>query len=304
MKKEVKIVPYSPDWPRQFQQADLAIKNALKGSCLNVHHIGSTSVPGLSAKPKIDIMVVVDTLEASHRLETIGYEFTGEWNIPLRYGYRLRSDDLNINLHAVENDHGFIALNLAFRDYLRNHSEARLEYDALKKRLISDPSSHERSRFRFPNYSLRKNAFIKETLKKAGFSGVILNFCTHDEEWRAYRDLCSGLIDDSEPLKANDPQHHHFIFYKGTHALGAAHTECLSDREVVLHMLAIDPSYRRQGFGSQMWRLIEKWLVRKGVEKVAVSSQPPAEAFFRAIGFRPVSGQIFDMIKQLHPKVM
>jgi len=84
---KVNLVKYNADWAQQAAIATEAIQSCLGKNCLEIHHFGSTSVPGLCSKDKIDLICVVDALENSLALEDIGYEFRGEWNIPLRYGF-------------------------------------------------------------------------------------------------------------------------------------------------------------------------------------------------------------------------
>ena len=90
-------------------------------------------MPGLSAKPVIDMIGVVKNPEkAIQPLESLGFKYKGEYNIPMRL-YFNRSEGINTNLHVYEEGHPEIELNLLFRDYLREHPEAREEYAKLKK---------------------------------------------------------------------------------------------------------------------------------------------------------------------------
>lgn len=87
MKKIIEVVPYDPNWPHIYEKEAALIGQALGGNCLAIHHIGSTAVPGLAAKPKIDIIAVVqDPLLVRDQLEKIGIHYRGEYNIPLHYG--------------------------------------------------------------------------------------------------------------------------------------------------------------------------------------------------------------------------
>jgi len=258
MKKNIEVVPYDARWPEQFELLAASIRETLGEHCLEVHHIGSTAVPGLSAKPKIDVMCVIDQLEYSFPLEKIGFEFGGEWNIPLRYGFRYRSEDLKVNLHVVEKDHGFIELNLTFRDYLRENDEARLEYDRLKYDLLQDPTSYERGSFGLPIYTLRKDALIKRFLERTGYAGLNLNFCAHNREWEEHHRILGTEI--SQNTEAN----HHFILYRGSQIIGAAHVEFLSETECALRSFAIDAPYQGKEYEAQMRKRLEKWLRQKG----------------------------------------
>src|SRR3990167_9449974 len=103
--KPIEVVPYNPEWPAQFQNEAERILKALGGNALAIHHIGSTSVPGLPAKPKIDILLVAqDPPKAVPALETIEFRYRGEFNIPLHYGFSKRGE-VNVNLHVFEPGH-------------------------------------------------------------------------------------------------------------------------------------------------------------------------------------------------------
>jgi GrpB-like predicted nucleotidyltransferase (UPF0157 family) len=83
MSKEIQLVPYDPNWPHIFEKEAMLIRRALSDNCITVHHVESTSVPGLTAKPKIDIIAVVRSGGLSiSQLEKLGFSYKGEWNIP------------------------------------------------------------------------------------------------------------------------------------------------------------------------------------------------------------------------------
>jgi GrpB-like predicted nucleotidyltransferase (UPF0157 family) len=97
-------------------------------------HVGSTSVSGLAAKPKIDIVAVAkDRKRAIIDSEKVGYAHRGEWNIPLKCGFTKRGAT-SVNLHLFfDEDHPGVELNLKFRDYLRAHSDVCAQYAAISK---------------------------------------------------------------------------------------------------------------------------------------------------------------------------
>jgi GrpB-like predicted nucleotidyltransferase (UPF0157 family) len=106
----------------------------LGGNYLAIHHVGSTAVPGLAAKPKIDMIAVVHSGDLSiAQLENIGFSYKGEWNIPFKFGFTKRGQD-EINLHVFEEGHPEIELNILFRDYLRILLKALRSMRKLKKR--------------------------------------------------------------------------------------------------------------------------------------------------------------------------
>jgi len=89
--RKIEVVSYDSNWPEQFKAESSRIKDALGGNFLAIHHVGSTSVSGLSAKPKIDIIAEVKDPDRSiKQLEAIGYDYRGEYNIPFHYGFSKR----------------------------------------------------------------------------------------------------------------------------------------------------------------------------------------------------------------------
>ena len=140
MPQHIIVTEYNPDWPQMFQQEMKKIERILGDNCVAVCHIGSTSVPGLAAKPIIDMMPIVKELAAadavSAEFEKIGYEYLGEFGIPGRRYLRKGGDERTHQIHMfARTDRKNIERHLALRDYLRTHPEAREAYGKLKKQL-------------------------------------------------------------------------------------------------------------------------------------------------------------------------
>jgi len=140
----VEVVPYDPRWPRMFEEERQRILGALGPRALEVEHIGSTAVPGLAAKPVIDIMVGVGTLDDAPAcigaLEALGYEYVSEFEQELperRYFRRFGPDGRRTHqIHLVERRNlGWWERHVRFRDYLRSHPEVAREYGELKMEL-------------------------------------------------------------------------------------------------------------------------------------------------------------------------
>jgi GrpB-like predicted nucleotidyltransferase (UPF0157 family) len=137
----VELLPYSVDWPRLAQEETLRLLQALEKKLVEVHHIGSTAIPGIHAKPIIDLMPVVRTIgtldEQQSALQRLGYEYWGEYGIPGRR-YCTFDDPATgrrkFQLHCFELGSEEIARHLAFRDYLRANPLLATEYDAEKRR--------------------------------------------------------------------------------------------------------------------------------------------------------------------------
>lgn len=291
MTRKIDIVFYNPAWPKMFEEEAAKIKQVLGSHCLKIEHIGSTSVPGLSAKEDLDILCIVDDLSSSLPLQNMEYVFKGDL-FPLRYFFSKNSPHSKVNLHVCEPDHGVIALLVCFRDYLRTHEDARLDYEALKYRLIRDPASFERLKSGFPRYTLEKDAFIKSILEKAGFSGIILDFCRHEREWEHYHrirkvqifDPINVVYDPHHPTLTME-NHYHFILYRGTTIVSVAHVELLNEAEAALRSLASDEPFKNKGYGSHMMKLLEKWIKNKGRTVLKMHANLRAEPFYRKLGY-------------------
>lgn len=133
---------------------------------LSVHHIGSTSVPGLLAKPIIDLLPVVSSIAALDdqlwKIEALGYRLYGEYGLPGRRFCALPGENTRlVHLHFFEQGSDQIFHNLAFRDYIRAHPEAAFAYATEKRRAraLHPDNSH--------GYTAEKAAFVQATSKLA-----------------------------------------------------------------------------------------------------------------------------------------
>jgi GrpB-like predicted nucleotidyltransferase (UPF0157 family) len=134
------IVPYDPDWPGAFAAERDRIAVALGAIALRIDHNGSTSVPGLAAKPTIDIQVSVAGLQAmdvyTPRLAGIGYTHVAHLDDAFSvFFHRPEGWPHTHHVHVVEAGGAEERRTLAFRDYLREHDEVAREYEALKRHL-------------------------------------------------------------------------------------------------------------------------------------------------------------------------
>lgn len=305
--KYIEIVPYNPQWPKRYEKEALKIQHLLGNSFKEIHHIGSTAVPGLSAKDHIDIICVVDNLSDSLCLKQLGYVFKGEINVPLRYYYSKNTPDLKVNLHVITPGNGFIELNLCFRNYLRQNTDARLDYESLKIQLLQDPTSFERSNGGFARYTLRKDIFIKSILKQANFEGITLNFCTHHQEWEHYHHIKKTEIFNRIPLTYNrnhpdliSDHHYHFVMYKGIKIICIAQIEFLDEKVAVLRTLATDAKYKKQGYATHMIKTLEQWIIHQKRSIIKLHATLTAESFYRKLGYIEMD---FDDISILKEKI-
>lgn len=157
--KNIELVPYDPKWAEQFENEARVIYPALGSNCLALHHFGSTSIPGLSAKPKIDILAVVHHLASidGKALESIGFESRGEVIPTGRYFCKKTP---RVHLHIFEKGNPLIQRNLNFRDWLRFNKHDRAAYEKLKQQLAATHTDEM-------SYCRAKTEFIAQIIEKA-----------------------------------------------------------------------------------------------------------------------------------------
>lgn len=139
-KRELRIVDYDPGWPKKFEAHAGVIAGALGGSALRVEHVGSTSVPGLAAKPIIDILVVVpDSADESAYLPQLvaaGYVLRvrePDWNEHRMF----RTPEKDVHVHVYSAGCPEVRRTLAFRDRLRSDAGDRRRYEQVKRELAA-----------------------------------------------------------------------------------------------------------------------------------------------------------------------
>ena len=140
--RKVKVVDAQARWAEDFQQEQEILHDLLGDIVEGIHHIGSTSVPDLAAKPIIDILLEVSDIEAleaqSAKLINIGYVAKGEYGIEGRRYFEKGGDDRTHHLHAFKTGDPHVYRHLAFRDYLKAHPEVREKYAHLKMKTAQD----------------------------------------------------------------------------------------------------------------------------------------------------------------------
>ncbi|EIX9516955.1 GrpB family protein [Klebsiella sp. JL973] len=159
------VVDYDEMWPTLFENERYLLQMALGKVISQIHHIGSTSVPGLSAKPVIDILIEVTNLEELDRLnqamERAGYTVRGENGISNRRYFTKGGDQRSHHIHAFTTGDAQIIKHLAFRDYLIKNNNIANQYALMKKNavLLCENDTHR--------YSIYKADFIRKHLRMA-----------------------------------------------------------------------------------------------------------------------------------------
>lgn len=156
---------YNPQWPGMFEAEATRIRDIFGEELLALHHIGSTSVPGLKAKPIIDMIPVVQNIDVvdqyNDKMIALGYEPMGEFGIPGRRYFRKGGDDRTHHVHVFQAGSAEIERHLVFRDYLRQHPEDAKKYGELKQSLA------ERFPYDIEAYMDGKDQFIKDLEQEA-----------------------------------------------------------------------------------------------------------------------------------------
>lgn len=161
----IRLVPHDPSWVLAFDTLKSELVRLCGDALFAIHHIGSTSVPGLAAKPLIDILVELHLdkqgAALSSALEPAGFVYFGAYGIDGRHFYPRRGDT-DVNVHMYEKGHIEVVRHLVFRDALRAKPDLRSTYEELKRDLAG----------RFANdidsYASSKSDFVEHVLHSHG----------------------------------------------------------------------------------------------------------------------------------------
>jgi len=164
-KRRVEVVSYNSNWREMYKEESEKIKNILNDIIIDIHHIGSTAIPGIKAKPVIDILVEVKDIEEvdqyNHKMEELEYEAMGEYGIPKRRFSRKGKNNRTHHIHIFQTGNEEIKRHINFKEYLIAHPDKSREYSKLKEELANKYT------YDVENYSNSKSDFIKEIDRKA-----------------------------------------------------------------------------------------------------------------------------------------
>ena len=164
-KRRLEVVSYNSNWKGMYKEESEKIKNILSDIIIDIHHIGSTAIPGIKAKPVIDMLVEVKDIEAvdqyNNKMEEFGYEVMGEYGIPKRRFFRKGGNKRTHHIHIFQTGNEEIERHINFKEYLIAHPDKGREYSKLKVELKNKYS------YDIESYTQGKNDFIKEIDRKA-----------------------------------------------------------------------------------------------------------------------------------------
>jgi GrpB-like predicted nucleotidyltransferase (UPF0157 family) len=169
LNSQIYLAPYDPEWPRLYEREAVRIRAALGERAIVLEHAGSTSVPGLSAKPRIDIILgVADSADEAGYvppLEAAGYVL--RIREPDWHEHRVfKGPDTDINLHVFTVGCGEISRMLGFRDHLRANEADRLLYEGKKHELANQTWKYVQ------HYADAKSEVVEEILGRIGITAV------------------------------------------------------------------------------------------------------------------------------------
>lgn len=164
----ITIVDYNPEWPAQFRELRDALAAALGDAAIAIEHVGSTAVPGLAAKPILDVDIVIESLERLpvivERLASIGYTHQGDLGIKDRHAFKSPPGGPDRHVYACPVDAIALREHLAFRDYLRQNPGEADAYAKLKRDLAAALGEDRAA------YTDQKTAFVRGVLLRCADS--------------------------------------------------------------------------------------------------------------------------------------
>lgn len=165
---KVIVVPYDSNWNNEFIKIRLYLEKTLENNIIAIEHVGSTSVEGLSAKPIIDIDIIIESYEkfdyVKSRLEKLGYYHEGDLGIKNREAFSCieNHEFMTHHLYVCPRDSEELKRHITFRNYLRSHKEDREKYSAIKlQAALKYPTDID-------NYCETKSPCITEIYNKCG----------------------------------------------------------------------------------------------------------------------------------------
>lgn len=301
------IVPYDPEWPVRFEREAARLRSIVGFGRFEIHHVGSTAVPRLSAKPEIDILAVYHGAEISasteQQLKDLGYRRGGDLT-PGHHFFKRDIDGLRTHkLHLIQASHAKIAHLLTFRDKLRANDVLRSEYERLKIRLERENISGIRE------YLDGKEPFIDAVVAGRQFEVEAKGLATTPicvaveaadqpdiDRLLAISDAVAARLYPGEfrrPLTGRalaDTEARMFVARDASRqALGCAALIDLPDGIAELKRMIVDPQHAGQGVGRKLLLGLLQTAKERGIRSVVLEvgiRNVEARRLYESVGFR------------------
>jgi GrpB-like predicted nucleotidyltransferase (UPF0157 family) len=256
----IEIKSYNPDWPEQFKHEMELLKSVFGKDVILIEHIGSTSIPGCSAKPVIDILIVLPSIknqdEITKKLEAVNYT-------RLYYGFFMRlffckNTKPVFQLHIFQKGYSEIDRFLKFKYWLTKHPKDKQDYINLKKLLAVEYADN------LEKYSLAKEEFVSDIEVLAGWCGIKLII--------PYTEAEKGIIENARSKIAFDSNSKvkSFIVKKGTNDIGCVFVLFQNTKEVLIKPLSLCEDFYLSHIQQQISADLKMWLKNEGVQTVFV----------------------------------
>jgi GrpB-like predicted nucleotidyltransferase (UPF0157 family) len=286
--KPLVIVKYDAGWTKFFREESERIKAFMGSVAVDIHHVGSTSVPGLSAKPIVDMILVTSDLEKAKLCLTssdLGYRYKGEYNLPLRDLYG-KNGIYEVYLHVHQIGNPEITLNLLFRDFLISHSEACEQYEKVKIMASQSSGASAKVETGITQYNLMKNDIVVSILQKTGFDGLCVRFATQHLEHEAFEQFRSDFLNEicrGEHIAGETSKDvRKFVLYRGTEIIGSAG---VSDLGLGRFSIDFSMAKTKEGF-LKLLQIIEVWTKKRmHADSLLAIALKQQQELYSSIGF-------------------
>jgi GrpB-like predicted nucleotidyltransferase (UPF0157 family)/predicted N-acetyltransferase YhbS len=291
---EIVIADYDPDWPRRFELERARIAAALGELARRIEHIGSTAVPGLAAKPIIDVLVTVadpdDESAFAPELERAGYALRVR-----EPDHRMfRTPERDVHVHIWSERSTGLARHLAFRDRLRASPEDRAEYELLKRSLAprkwSDMNRYAEAKGPLIEAILARAGYLEDGVRPAhggdaaAIAGLLgeLGYATEAGEARARIERLSGSDDAGVLVYVLDREVVGLVAYHVFDLIYRPRPHCR------ITALVVRAGRRRQGLARTLLAALESLARERGCARIELTTRPDrpdALGFYEACGF-------------------
>lgn len=308
MGRKIEVVSSKPEWPQRFQQEKKQLQKIFQNHCLAIHHIGSTAIKGIKAKPTIDILIEVPQLTAISSLnETMnrsGYEFFGETGIEGGLFFVKGGAVHAVHVHILQAGHPEIQRHLVFKEYLNVHPTIAQQYSQLKEELAekfpTDPQA----------YCEGKTSLIATIDQQAWHWSTTLRprpatekdtkqlIALWEDSVKTTHDFLTA--EDLIQIKKELPMYFAAVevtlWFLGNQFVGFSGMDLSANK---LEMLFLAPQYIRLGHGKQ---IILSLIESKGLAFVDVNEQNhQAAKFYQSMGFYPYARSQKDSAGRNYP---
>jgi len=316
--RTITIAPYDESWSHEFEKIKREIASALPDIFISIEHVGSTAIPGLFAKPIIDIDIVIDIQnfdKVKMKLANVGYFHIGDLGIQGReaFKYKNKCHLMEHHLCVCDKNADELKRHIALRDFLHNNKEYRDKYSYIKQEMAAK-YPHD-----IDSYILGKQPVILEIYKKCGLdttykntTGLITYRLATISDTKRLAELFWEQIEEEKPLNPDEKEL--FVcecaeYIK--HRLGVD-LYCWiaeSDKHLIAHINVIVaqkiprpgkivrkwgrlstvrtiPEYRNKGVGSALMEKVKSWSREQNLEELFVCPSERSVPFYERTGFK------------------